>query len=101
MIGQNENCGHLMIAFTGQYKMLHSVLQQENKLKETLEHLGDWGVKWIVEKRGEYKIPLEYFSGYGHYLCLCLPLESMFFLKIKLVERISEHQLNLLPHLVS
>ena len=96
IVGENETHIYLLIAFTGNYQLLHTVLKKEPKLKEALNTIDAWSTKWFFEKPNEYRIPKPYFKGSGNYLCLMLPKDSMFFIKLKLLERISEDRLNIL-----
>jgi hypothetical protein len=99
VIGETETHTFLLIAFTGHQQLLQSVLKKEPKLKATLETIDSWSIRWVYQKRGEYTIPKSYFLGFGYYLCLMLPNDSMFFIKLKLLENLSEERYNLLEHL--
>jgi len=88
-----------MIAFTGNQQLLQSVLKKTPELKSALETIDSWSIRWIYQKRDSFKLPKSCFMGFGYYLCLMLPNDSMFFIKLKLLEKLSEERFDLLEHI--
>jgi hypothetical protein len=108
IVSQTDTGVCLLVAFTGQDRLVQTVLQKVPELKKSLETVENWSVRWIQILPNKFNhshhnpfslLPYGYNKNWGFYFCLYLPLDSMFYIKLKMQDRIPYETYDLSAHL--